>query len=129
LGDFNLDYIKVLSRAYNYTTIMYRFHNMDEKNSRAVPVSVFQTSAYGKATVTEMSLSFNQPKAEMIKNKLNWNGKIYNNPAFINNDYLTKGNSDMLRSYFLDYFTLRPLEIRTFKVELPPKQTTEEFLI
>jgi hypothetical protein len=102
---------------------------MDEKNSRAVPVSVFQTSAYGKATVTEMSLSFNQPKAEMIKNKLNWNGKIYNNPAFINNDYLTKGNSDMLRSYFLDYFTLRPLEIRTFKVELPPKQTTEEFLI
>jgi hypothetical protein len=63
---------------------------MDENNNRTVPVSFFQSSAYGNGSVVEMTLTFNQPKAQMIKNKLNWNGNIFNNQAYINNDYLTQ---------------------------------------
>lgn len=91
-NNVDLDYIKILARPHNASTICLRFHNMDEVNNRTVPTSLFQSSAFGTATITEMTLSFNQPKANMIKNKLNWNGQVYNNPAFINNDFLTESN-------------------------------------
>jgi hypothetical protein len=90
LNGFELDYIKILARPYNTSTVCIRFQNMDEVNNRTVPTQIFQSSAFGNATVTEMTLTFNQPKANMIKSKLNWNGNVYNNPAFINTDYLTE---------------------------------------
>lgn len=117
----SFEYIKILSKVYNSTTICYRFHNMDENNNRTVPVEFFQSSAYGTGIVTEMTLTFNQPKANMIKNKLNWNGNVFNNASYINNDYLTQSSKNFLHN-LLAYFTLRPLELRTFKIELVPKQ-------
>jgi len=47
---------------------------MDEKNNRTVPTSFFNTTKFNPPTVEEYTLSFNQPKADMILNKLNWNG-------------------------------------------------------
>jgi hypothetical protein len=102
---------------------------MDENNNRTVPNSFFQSSAFGQASVLEMSLSFNQPKEEMIKNKLNWNGNIFNNPSYINDDYLTQSNFLDLVNKISAYFTLRPLEIRTFKVELNSKKNLQVDLI
>jgi len=99
----DLDYIKILARPLGTLRFLYRFQNLDETQTRSVSTSVFQGPALKLAKVTEMSLSANQAKADMVKKKFNWNGRLLNNASFINTDYLTS-----------DSFSLRPLEIRTF---------------
>jgi len=106
-GTISLDFVKVFSKALSTTKFLFRFHNLDETQTRNVSTSIFQSSSRGTGKVTEMSLTANQPKADMIKNRMNWNGLKLNDPSFINTDYL---NSDS--------FSLRPLEIRTFIVQL-----------
>lgn len=61
---------------------------MNDRYNKTVPVSVFKGAYSPTKSVTEMTLTYNQPKAQMIVNKLNWNGVIYNSTSFINNDYL-----------------------------------------
>lgn len=99
----DLDYIKIMSRPITTLKFLYRFQNLDETQTRTVSTSVFQSQVLKLAKVTEMALSANQAKADMVKSKFNWNGRVLNNPSFINTDYLTS-----------DHFALRPLEIRTF---------------
>mmetsp|Transcript_5906 Transcript_5906/g.5149 ORF Transcript_5906/g.5149 Transcript_5906/m.5149 type:complete len:132 (+) Transcript_5906:2731-3126(+) len=104
-ADDTFEYIKVWARPYGPGHICLRFQNMDERNNRTVPTSFFNTTKYNPPTVVEYTLNFNQPKADMILAKKNWNGIQYNDPKFINNDYKDS-----------DKFLLRPLEIRTFNV-------------
>ena len=74
LGNFGFEMIKFWSRAYSPTEFLFRFQNLDEANNRTVPTEVFHSGKLGAGTVVEMTLNFNQPKADMILNKLNWNG-------------------------------------------------------
>lgn len=74
-------HIKVLSRPYNTTKFLLRFHNMDDVNSRNVSTSVFN-GPLGQGRAVEMSLTANQPKTEMISKRLNWNNLGLNNPSF-----------------------------------------------
>jgi len=115
LQDITLDFVKLFSKPISSTKYLFRFHNMDETQTRNVSTSIFQSSSHGTGKVTEMSLTYNQPKADMIKNRFNWNGLKLNDPSFINTDYLNSGT-----------FALRPLEIRTFIVDVSNKQ--EEIL-
>ena len=122
-------YIKLLSRPFSTNKFLLRFHNMDENNTRYVNTSVFARSS-GKGTVTEMSLTANQPKSQMISKRYNWNNLGLNNPSFAKNDYLT---SSKMRGYIEDIiilgqFELRPLEIRTFVVSFGADGTKEDVI-
>jgi len=104
-GDFG-ENIKLLTRPLGPTKFVLRFQNMNEKAIQSVSTKVFTNPNYPKGTVTEMSLTYNQPKGDMIRKRLNWNGLKLNDPSFIHTDYL-----------YSDNFSLRPLEIRTFVVQ------------
>jgi len=98
--------IKLMTRPMGTNKFLLRFQNMDETTSQDVSTQVFSNSNYAKSTVTEMSLTANQSKRDMIAKRFNWNGLKLNDPSFAKTDYLTS-----------DHFTLRPLEIRTFVVQ------------
>jgi hypothetical protein len=106
--------IKILTRPIAPTKFLLRFQNMDDVNTNTVNTTVFKNSAYGAGTVVEMSLTVNQAKADMIKSRFNWNGLQLNNPAFAKTDYLDS-----------DTFELRPLEIRSFVVDVTPAKDVE----
>jgi len=106
INDENLEMVKIFGRAWAVNKYLLRFQNMDEKETKNVSTGVFKNSAHGVGKVTEMSLTANQAKADMIKNRMNWNGMKLNDESFVNKDYLDSGT-----------FALRPLEIRTFLVE------------
>jgi len=97
--------VKLTTRPINATQFLLRFHNMDDASNRTVHNSVFKSPAYASLHVVETSLSANQPKTEMLKRKLNWNGLDLNNPNYAKTDYYTGTE-----------FVLRPQEIRTFVV-------------
>jgi len=98
--------VKLTSRPLTPTKFMLRFQNMNEKTNQTVTTKVFDNPLYSKKTVTEMSLTYNQAKKDMISKRFNWNGLKLNDPSFVNTDYLNK-----------DSFLLRPLEIRTFVIQ------------
>jgi len=104
-NDFGQD-IKLLSRPLSLTKFLLRFHNTNEFLSNNISTKVFSNSQNAGGTVTEMSLTANQPKLDMIKKRFNWNGLDLNNPSYAKTDYLDS-----------DHFTLRPQEIRTFIVQ------------
>ena len=91
-----------------------RFQNMDEGKTKNLSTGVFKNSVHGVGKVTEMSLTANQKKVDMIKNRMNWNGMKLNDESFVNTDYLNG-----------ETFALRPLEIRTFLVEFGNKKREE----
>ena len=66
---------------------------MNEKAIQSVSTKVFTNPNYPKGTVTEMSLTYNQPKGDMIRKRLNWNGLKLNDPSFIHTDYLYSGKT------------------------------------
>ena len=68
-----------------------RYQNMNEKSNLTVPTKVFTNPNFTKGNVNEMSLTYNQPKSDMIKKRLNWNGLKLNDPSFIKTDYLSSG--------------------------------------
>ena len=77
--------VKVVYKPYSATEFVVWIHNLNEKSVK-VPVAALQENASQSVTLEELSLSANQPKAEMLKKKLLWNGakrpsleSVYNN--------------------------------------------------
>lgn len=97
--------IKLIARPLSTSKFLVRFQNMNEYQTNSVSTNVF-SNAQGSGTVTEMSLTANQPKTAMIQRRYNWNGLKLNDPSFAKTDYLDSST-----------FSLRPLEIRTFIVQ------------
>jgi catechol 2,3-dioxygenase-like lactoylglutathione lyase family enzyme len=108
--------IKLMTRPMGTNRFLLRFQNMDETTSQDVSTQVFSNSNYAKSVVTEMSLTANQAKTEMISKRFNWNGLKLNDPSIAKTDYLTS-----------DHFTLRPLEIRTFIVQFGASSPSKNF--
>lgn len=91
-NDFGQD-IKLLSRPLSPGKFLLRFQNTNEVQSNNVSTAVFTNSASANGKVTEMSLTANQPKSDMIKKRFNWNGLDLNNPNYAKTDYLTSGKN------------------------------------
>lgn len=100
------DMVKVLLRARSLSSHLVRFHNMNEDKEVELGVEVLDSRAYGKMEVSEMSLTANQKKEDMIKNRYNWLNYTEFEEKDVPRDYLDKG-----------VIVLRPLEIRTFLVK------------
>ena len=64
---------------------------MDEGASHNVSTVVFNRASGAKGSPVEMSLTYNQAKTDMIRNRFDWNKLGLNNPAFAKTDYLTSG--------------------------------------
>jgi len=112
--DEELKMVKIFGRAWSKNKYLLRFQNMDERQTKNLNTEVFKNSVHGVGKVTEMSLTANQKKADMIKNRMNWNGMKLNDESFVNTDYLNE-----------ETFALRPLEIRTFLVEFGNQKIEE----
>lgn len=91
-NDFGQD-IKLLSRPLSPGKFLLRFQNTNEIQSNNVSTAVFTNSAFAGGKVTEMSLTANQPKLDMIKKRFNWNGLDLNDPSYAKTDYLTSGKN------------------------------------
>lgn len=105
--------VKLLCRPLSPIKFLLRFHNMNEDDTKSVSTDVFSSSKLGQGSVVEMSLSVNQPKADMISKRYNWNGLELNNPSFAKTDYLDSGKKIILNhTIIVNYY--RSIYIKTF---------------
>ncbi len=102
--------IKLMTRPMGTNKFLLRFQNMDETTSQDVSTQVFSNSNYAKSVVTEMSLTANQAKTEMISKRFNWNGLKLNDPSIAKTDYLTSGT-------IIEFFSIINFLIRSFHFE------------
>lgn len=82
-----------MTRPLKENKFLLRFQNMNDKEDKFVDTSVFQSERLGVGKVVETSLTANQPKTEMIKNRFDWNNLGLNNPGLAKNDYLETGKN------------------------------------
>jgi len=109
------DMVKVMARAQNLTTVLVRFHNMNENTTVVISPSDFWPDVQDIELV-EYSLSANQLYSTMMLNKYNWNNYTSFTEADIPNDYITTAS-----------VTLLPLQIRTFMVTFSASESIGEF--
>ena len=106
---------KLMTRPLGSNKFLLRFQNMDETTSQDVSTQVFGNPNYSKSVVTEMSLTANQAKKDMISKRFNWNGLKLNDPSFAKTDYLTSGIKQWL-------FEIINIIIRSLHFETPRNQ-------
>eukprot|EP01017_Pseudomicrothorax_dubius_P003296 TRINITY_DN10438_c0_g1_i2.p1 TRINITY_DN10438_c0_g1~~TRINITY_DN10438_c0_g1_i2.p1 ORF type:complete len:232 (+),score=66.82 TRINITY_DN10438_c0_g1_i2:60-755(+) len=110
------DLVKLYVTLEEEGSFLVRFHNMDDLNTKSFPPPDFFKAFQ---SVQETSLSANQLKSEMLARKLSWNQAI-------SNQTVSNAGFTVLRneSSSIDNVTLRPLEIRTFRLSNPSKRST-----
>ena len=118
--------VKLLVKTNCKCSFVVWFHNFNENKSVQIDTSFFKNVA-PKAksyTLTEVSLTANQLKAEAVAKRLNWSTNKIDSNALINKDYL-QGNYTFVIFWLIINFcepdgtiNLRPLEIRTFQIDI-----------
>lgn len=83
--------IKWTTRPLTASKFLFRFQNMHPEETREVSHEIFNSPFLGEGDVKEMSLSANQLKSEMVKNKFDWNRLGLNNRDHAKTDYLNEG--------------------------------------
>jgi len=93
---------------------------MNDQGTTSVNISTssFASPFWGTPTLTEMSLSANQPMAQMILNKYNWVTYQPFTMADVPQDYIDD-----------ETITLLPLQIRTFMVTFSGATSESEVTI
>jgi len=87
------EFVKIMTRTVNPNLHLMRFHNMNENLTVNISVGyTFWSPALGNVTnVTEMSLSVNQPMAQVVQNKFDWVNYTQKTANDVNQDYIKDG--------------------------------------